>query len=214
MADDIAVVWDFVERAGVNDDNAVGESEDFVEVAGVDDDGGAVIFGGFQAVVDRVCGLDVETAGWVFGDEGVRGAIDFAGDDEFLLVATGEGFGSSLRCVCADVVGGHESGGFFLDVGPGDSAGVGVGVEESDVFVEREVEYEGIAMAIFGDEADGVGNFYETCGCFEAAGKDAEEFVLAAPFDGGDTNDFTWIDGEGGVLYSGDAECIHDVDVT
>jgi hypothetical protein len=79
------------EGAVVEDGDGVGELEEFVEVGVDEEEGGAAVAGGLEVVEDEGGGGDVEAAGGVGGEEeGFVGFPEFAGEDDFLLVAAGE----------------------------------------------------------------------------------------------------------------------------
>src|SRR5215204_2440056 len=88
--------------------NTVAEIHHLVEIEGDEEDAAALVTLRDKLLVDKLDGSHVETTSRLDGKEGIWLAMQFAGDDQLLLVSSRECPGRSVRGWSANVEGSHQ----------------------------------------------------------------------------------------------------------
>src|SRR5688500_14720550 len=96
------------DAAPTDDQNTVAEVHHLVEIKGDEEDAAALVTLGDELLMDEFDGPHVETASRLHGKEGVWLAMQLAGDDQFLLVSSGERPGRSVRGGSANIERSHQ----------------------------------------------------------------------------------------------------------
>src|SRR5215211_5412505 len=121
--------------------NAVAEVHHLVKIEGDEEDAAALVALGDELLVDELDRSHVEAAGRLHGKEGVRLAMQLAGDDQFLLVSSGKRPGRSVRGGSANVKRPHQALGQSPTAGVVDPAARAewclLGIPQEDVLGER-----------------------------------------------------------------------------
>ncbi len=129
--------------------NGIAEGKGFVEIGSDEKDGGAAVGGGAQFVVNEPGRFDVEAARRLGGDDDLRLPLQLAGQDDFLLVASGERAGTLHRRLRTDVESLDERG-CSLRRFAGPPARLG----QCDVLGNGHLGNQPVARAVLGDVRD------------------------------------------------------------
>src|SRR5688500_15197072 len=135
--------------------NAVTEVHHLVEIEGDEEDAATLVTLGDELLVDELDRSHVETAGRLDGKKDVRLAMQLAGDDQFLLVSSGERPGRSFRAGSANVERSHQPLGqspaaWVVDPAARAERGL-LGIPQEHVFGERKGEHQPTTVAVLRD---------------------------------------------------------------
>src|SRR5690606_22435560 len=160
-----------------------------------------------ELAVDELDRADIQAAGRLDGKQDVWIAIQFAGDDQLLLVAAGKGPRGRFRRWRANVVALHQLASDGLRLPAVNHSGAderfSLGVPQQDVLPQGEVQNEAAMMPVFRDIGDtgvaeaigiGVGDVLAGDGQgarldLPQAGEDLDQLGLAVAFDAADPED-------------------------
>src|SRR5215208_1942093 len=135
--------------------NAVAEVHHLVEIEGDEEDAATLVTLGDELLVDELDRSDVEAAGRLDGKEGVWLAMQLAGDDQLLLVSSGERPGGRVRGGRANVKRPHQPFGQCPAAGVVDPASRTewclLGIPQEDILGERKREHQPTVMAVLRD---------------------------------------------------------------
>src|SRR5215213_8512025 len=135
--------------------NAVTEVQHLVEIEGDEEDATTLVTLGDELLVDELDRSHIEAPGRLDGEESVWFAMQLAGDDQFLLVSSGERTGGDVRGGSANVERSHQP----FSQGP--AAGVVdpaaraewrlLGIPQEDILSKGKGEHQPAAMAVLRD---------------------------------------------------------------
>src|SRR5215217_4559352 len=135
--------------------NAVAEVHHLVEIEGDEEDAAAPVTLGNELLVDELNRSNVEATGRLHGQERVWLAMQLAGDDQFLLVSSGERPGGCVRGRSANVERAHQPFGQCPAAGVVDSAAGAerclLGISQEHVLGKRKGKDQPAAMAVLRD---------------------------------------------------------------
>src|SRR5829696_7682211 len=135
--------------------NPVAEVHHLVEIEGDEEDAAALVTLDDELLVDELDRSHIETASWLHGKERVWLAMQLTGDDQFLLVASGERSGRSVRAGSTNVERSHQPVGQRPAVSVVDPASRAewclLGIAQEDILGQRKGEHEPTAVPVLRD---------------------------------------------------------------
>ena len=107
------IAVDTQDLALVDDRDAVGQAEDLRQFGGDHDDGLAFVLFAEDRAVHMLDGAEIEATCRLVKDDDLTAAVDFAGQDDLLLVAAGQALGDRIGTGGLHIVGTD----FFIGIG-------------------------------------------------------------------------------------------------
>lgn len=144
------------DRAAAQDDDAVGALDEFLDVGGDEQDGEALAGKVVDEALDLGLGTDVDAAGGFVEQQDLGLKAEPAGQQDLLLVASGEFADLLLGARGLDPQPLHEDVDDAVLLGAGDDAGAGEAGHrgQHDVLADREAGHDAFGLAVLGEQAD------------------------------------------------------------